>query len=403
MIHRVLVAGRAARAAAAVAAFAAVPAGAAPEPEAPLLTGPVVRGGAPIEIASAALRVRFGESARTAQVEYAVRLAGAEAGEAEIGFEGVGVRSLRASLDGVPVPVEQVVASGRTRFALRVPVRPGEPTLLVVTAWCDTVEEERAAPRTYPQAWFVRNRVLDAARARVLLIDPGPHVPPGRLVVRVEAASPRTVEAPLDAAPTPIAGGEAVEGTPASDVAVPFRVAAVEGTAEAPSDWGVAFGMGIAIDWPRVENVTRDDDGNVTARSYSGPPADDPATRIWFRGLFLWALGPWMLSTGLEGDWNGTLEAPFMATWFPAGGTPSDDAVPADYRLSAGVAVQILNDRSPGKHGLDPRIFLRAGAGMRLLLLTCELAYEIAPPMGAWDGPRGGLEHKLLLTFPWAF
>jgi hypothetical protein len=36
-------------------------------------------------------------------------------------------------------------------------------------------------------------------------------------------------------------------------------------------------------------------------------------------------------------------------------------------------------------------------------VLTFELSYEIAPPVGDWNGPNGLLEHKLLFNFPFTF
>ena len=40
---------------------------------------------------------------------------------------------------------------------------------------------------------------------------------------------------------------------------------------------------------------------------------------------------------------------------------------------------------------------------LALLLVTLDLVYEIAPPLGDWGGRYGGLEHKLLITLPFAF
>jgi len=60
----------------------------------------------------------------------------------------------------------------------------------------------------------------------------------------------------------------------------------------------------------------------------------------------------------------------------------------------------VFNDLSPVDHALDLRPFLRAGLGFRFFWLTCEAAYEIAPPVGDWNGERGLLEHRLAITFP---
>jgi hypothetical protein len=36
-------------------------------------------------------------------------------------------------------------------------------------------------------------------------------------------------------------------------------------------------------------------------------------------------------------------------------------------------------------------------------VIQAEIFYEVAPPVGDWNGPRGLVEHKLGFTFPFAF
>ena len=378
----------------------------------PLLAGPVLLGPAPAQVRSAALRVRFGESARTAEAEYALTIEGTQAGETLLGFAGRGVRSIRATVNGAPAAVEPAATPlplGGGPFdqqvTIRVAVLPGTVAAVAVTVLCETSGEERNPRLTYPQATFITNWLLDGPRAQVLRIQPGPALAQAAaFALRVESAAPRRPEAPVEGAVVSTPDGAAVEGFVA-DPSGAFEVAAVEGEYETPKNWGIAFGMGLALDWPRTSrNVTDPATGDVIGTEYDSRGADEVNSRVWFRGLVEWAFRPaWIFETGVEGDFKGALEIPATFVWFPMSGTPGRFDVFGDCRLFGGLAVQLLNNLSAGEKGFDPRVFLRLGGGIRLLMVTIEAAYEIAPPLGAWDGERGGLEHKFLLTIPWVF
>ena len=110
-----------------------------------------------------------------------------------------------------------------------------------------------------------------------------------------------------------------------------------------------------------------------------------------------------MLSTGIEGDPLGVLEVPLVFKWFPQDRGPGWGWSILDYRFFFGAALQVFNTASPIEHGLDVRPFIRIGAGLRFYVIQAEIFYEVAPPVGDWNGPRGLVEHKLGFSFPFAF
>jgi len=373
------------------------------------LAGPVLLGPAAVEFGTASYGVTFGEGGRTVHVELALPLTSAAGGDVALGFAVRGVWRVSAELDGVPVPVGPAAAFPLAggpfdeQLAIGVTLVPGATQTLVVRALGDTVGEEREAQLTYPQATFLLNRLLDAPRARVVELRPGPALVD--LHMRVETVPPQWPEAPVAGELLEAGGRYVLEGPVVADLAVPLQVSAIEGQYDQPRNWGVIFGIGAGIDWPRSWGTRRDPvSGAVTGHYFYTPDFGDPASRVWFRGLFAYAFHPhWRFETGVEGDFAGALEIPFTFTWFPQEGYPEFFDLFGDYHFIFGLAAQLINNRMPEDHGFDPRPFLRLGVGARFLLVTLDVVYEIAPPLGDWDGRWGGLEHKLLITFPFAF
>jgi hypothetical protein len=378
----------------------------------PLLAGPVLLGPADVQVGAATMTVAFGEGARVAHVELVVSLSSAAGGELVLGFAGLGAWRVEADLDGLAATVEPTsgLPLGETSYdsevLVRVPLVPGSSGVLRVRALGDSAAAPRDAALTYPQASFLLNRLLEEPTARTVRFLPGALLTQApSLTMRVETVPPQWPEAPVAGNAVESAGRWVLEGPVVADLAVPLEVSALTGEYEAARNWGFIFGVGAAIDWPRCEGVTRDPaTREVTSRYFYTPDFGDPASRVWFRGLFAWAIHPqWRLETGVEGDFAGALEVPLTFTWFPQDGEPGLFDLFGDYHFIFGLALQLINDRMPYDYGFDPRPFVRLGAGIRFLLVTLDMVYEIAPPLGDWDGRRGGLEHKLLITLPFAF
>jgi hypothetical protein len=365
----------------------------------PLVAGPVVLGAAGAQIGPTRYHVVFAEGARVAHVRMVLPVATDLPGDVLLGFAARGEWRFRAEVAGVPVAVEAVAAplplAGGPfdeQVAVRVPVAAGGPTTVLVEAIGDTASVARRPELTYAQATFVLNRLLEPALARVVLVDPRPdgaRLEP--LQMTVETAAPQRPEGPVAGDVVAEEERMVLSGPVVADLAVPLEVAAVEGEYERPKNWGIVFGIGLALDWARLEYVHEDEDTHeVLGRWFYTPEFAEPASRVWFRGLFAYAWGPWMMETGLEGDFAGALEIPFTMTYFPLSGSPGFFDVVADWRLFGGLALQLINDRMPYDYGFDPRVFLRLGAGLRLFMFTVEAAYEIAPPFDAWFETRRG-------------
>jgi len=378
----------------------------------PLLAGPVLLGPADVLVGAATMTVAFGEGARVAHVELVVPLSSAAGGELVLGFAGLGAWRVEADVDGLAATVEPTSglplggAAYDSEVLVRAPLVPGASAVLRVRALGDSAAGSREAALTYPQASFLLNRLLDEPTVRTVRFLPGPLLTQAReLRMRVETVPPQWPEAPVAGEAVESAGRWVLEGPVVADLAVPLEVSALTGEYEAARNWGFIFGIGAAVDWPRCEAVVKDPlTLEVTSRYFYSPDFGDPASRVWFRGLFAWAIGrKWRLETGVEGDFAGALELPLTFTWFPQDGRPGFFDMFGDYHFIFGVALQLINDRMPHDDGFDPRAFVRLGAGIRFLLVTLDLIYEIAPPVGEWDGRYGGLEHKLLITLPFAF
>jgi len=400
--------------------LAALPSAARADAEDPVprLAGPVLRGPADAQLGAASYAVVFGEGGRVAHVELALPLSSAAGGEAQVAFGVRGVWQLLAWADGTPVAVEDAASAMPgggpfdRQFLVRLPLAPGAPVQLLVRALGDTQGSEREPSLTYPQATFVLNRLLEAPRARSVEIQPGT-AGAGELRLRVETVPPQWPEAPVAGEMTEENGRWVLEGPVVADLAVPIEVAAIEGEYAAPRNWGITFGIGAAVDWARLYGVVGCNDDPPPAAGEScvserngwySPDAGDPASRVWFRGAFAYTFDPhWLFEVGVEGDFAGALELPLVFTWYPQDGSPGLYDIFGDYHFILGLAVQLINNRMPEDHGFDPRPFVRLGAGVRFLLVTLDLVYELAPPVGDWDGRYGGLQHKILITLPFRF
>ncbi|MBI5489556.1 MAG: hypothetical protein HY905_19645 [Deltaproteobacteria bacterium] len=378
----------------------------------PVLAGPIPVGPADVRVDAAAYDVAFGEGARMAHVGISFTVTSPSGGELALAFGARGAWRLEADVDGAPLAVERPpdlpLPGGPydDRVLLRVPLLPGIPAAVHVRVLGDTAGLEREATLTYPQATFLLNRLLDQPRGRAVSFQPGPLLAGAPdLRMRVETISPQRPEAPVTGEAIESAGRTVVEGSVVADLAAPVEVAAVEGDYQAPRNWGIVFGIGAAVDWARTQRIDRDPDtGAETGRTWVTLDAGDPASRVWFRGLFAWAFRPkWRMEVGVEGDFAGALELPLTFTWFPQDGRPGFFDYFGDYHFFFGAALQLINDRMPEDHGFDPRPFLRLGGGVRFLVVTLDVAYEFSPPVGDWDGRWGGFEHKLFITFPFTF
>lgn len=397
---------------AAVLCVAAVEAGADPVAPPPArLAGPVLAGPADLLVEQPVLAAEFGEGGRTVHLALALPLRSAAGGEAAVGFGTRGTWRVRAFLDGQPVGLEPLAAGATLpggpldeSFAVRVPLAPGVPTTLELRADGDTTFEDRAPRLTYPQATFLLNRLIEAPRARIVEWWPDPALlDRPDLRMRIVAVPPQRPEAPVASDVVDSGGRLWVEGPVVADAAVPLVLAAVEGDYEPPRNWGFTFGIGAAVDWGRTFGCPSSRTCDDADRRWYTADADGPGSRVWFRGLFAWAFGRWLLEAGLEGDFAGALEVPLLFTYYPMEGSPEPLDLFGDWHLLFGLSLQLINDQMPEDHGFDPRPFLRLGAGLRFLLVTLDLAYEIAPSLGGWEDRYGGLEHKLLITIPWRF
>ncbi|MBI5488830.1 MAG: hypothetical protein HY905_15965 [Deltaproteobacteria bacterium] len=375
----------------------------------PLLVGPVTVDATPVAFSAASYRVLFAQTATRASVELTVQVQAAT--EVVLGFAGRRVSGLAVTIDGAPAPLEYsiaplAVAGGPfdSQILVRVPPSPAGSRTVVLTARCETAYRIIDAALTYPEASILPNLWLDGPRAHVLQLDPASAIT-APLALRLETTDPQRPAGPVAAAADATPGGAALEGSVVAGSTAPFEVSAVEGEMPVPRRWGFSVGIGLALDFPHVENVARDrTSGAVTERWYTTTGFRSPFARMWLSGLFVYEFRDhWMFSTGLEGDPMGVLEIPVLFTWYPQA-PPADDAGRIlDYHVLFGLALQVFNDLSPGSYGFDPRPFIRLGAGFRFFVLTMDVAYEIAPPVGDWNGPYGLLEHKLLITFPFAF
>jgi hypothetical protein len=386
------------------AAARAQPAGEGP----PVLVGPLVLQPAGATVPSASYRVEFAEGGRTARVELTLQVAGPP-GDLVLGFAGRGVGWLGATVDGAPVEPERAPAPlaapggpfGTERLVRAGPGAGGVRTV-VVRALCEARTEEREPQLTFPQATFARNRGIAGLTARVLRFDPAAAAG-ADLAMSVTTVAPQWPEAPVAGTRAAAPGGWALEGAVVADPGAPLEAASVEGSYERASNWAFQIGLGTALDWPHVEMTeTAGEDGPVVERWYVTPGFHDYVPRLWLRGALQHAFDEWLLTFGVEGDPGGVLELPCLFTWFPQEGGPDRGDTFADYHFFGGLALQVFNDAAPHEHAFDPRPFVRVGAGVRLLLFTIEIAYEIAPPVGPWNGAYGMLEHKAFVSLPLA-
>ena len=372
----------------------------------PLLVGPVAVDAAAASFPAASYHVTFGEGASRADVELVLQVQSAT--EVVLGFAGRRVDSLTVTIDGAPAPIDYSiaplpVAGGPfdSQILVHVPPSPTGVRAVVLHARCETDLREIDAGLTYPEASILANLWLDGPRARVLRLDPASAVA-APLTVHLETLAPHRPEGPLAASAAATTAGAVLDGPVAPGTAAPFEISAVEGEVPVARTWGFALGIGLALDWPHVENRVYDGTPPVMIeRWYSTKGFSEPTARMWLSGTFRFAFrDQWMFGVGVEGDPLGVLEIPLLFTWHPKA-PPADQAGRIlDYHVLFGLGLQLLNDMSPGEYGFDPRPFVRVGAGLRFHVLTFDLAYEIAPPVGDWNGPNGLLEHKLLFTFP---
>ncbi|MBN1771167.1 MAG: hypothetical protein JXB32_07910 [Deltaproteobacteria bacterium] len=373
--------------------------------------GPGLAGPADLHVDVPRLDADFGEGGRTVHLTLVLPLRSDAGGEALVGFGAVGTWRFHAFLDGQavglePAPADLGLEGGPfdEQVVVRVPLAAGVPALLELRADGDTTFEERDPRLTYPQATFILNRLLEGPRARFVELWPGPALLEApELRMRVGSAPPQRPEAPVAGDVVDSGGRLWVEGPVVADATVPLVLSAVEGDYEQPRNWGFTFGIGAAIDWARMYGCPSSSPCDEADRRWYTDNADGPGSRVWFRGMFAWAFGRWLLEAGLEGDFAGALEVPLLFTYYPQDGSPGFFDLFGDWHLILGVSLQLINDRMPEDHGFDPRPFLRLGAGLRFLMVTLDLAYEIAPPLGGWGDRYGGLEHKLLITLPWRF
>ena len=231
----------------------------------PLLVGPLPVGPADVRVDAARYDVAFGEGARMVHVGIEFTVTSPVGGELALAFGARGAWRIEAEVDGAPLAVErpsELALPGGAyddRVLLRVPLLPGVPAAVRVRVLGDTAGIEREATLTYPQATFLLNQLLEQPRGRAVSFQPGPLlVAAPELRMRVETVSPQRPEAPVTGEAVESAGRAVVEGAVVADLAAPIEVAAVEGEYEAPRNWGIIFGIGAAIDWPRTQRIDRD-------------------------------------------------------------------------------------------------------------------------------------------------
>jgi len=380
-------------------------AGPAREPP-PILVGPVVVGpGAPV-FSSARYRIDHRAGGLYVPVEVTLQVEAAD--EVRLGFAARDCHDLAATVDGTAArpeyPSAPLPAPGGpfdTQFLVVVP--PGSGHAVTVRARCEPWTERRDPRLDYPQATFLLNRLLEGPEARIVHLEPAAARSAADLRLQVETAAGEQPEAPVSGSPRDVADGRVLEGPAARASPDPLEVAAVRGTYAQPRSWAFALAIGLALDWPLRERTVLDTPGGqVVERWYETPGTGESAPRMWLRALFLYGWERGMLATGLEGDPLGALELPLTFVWFPQEPWTGWGHPIGDWHLLFGLAFQAFNDGSPNDHAFDPRLFLRGGVGFRFHALSAEFAYEIAPPMGDWNGPHGLLEHKVLITFPLA-
>lgn len=388
----------------------ALPTAAAADPlrEAPpILVGPVVVGPGAPAFPAAAYRVDHAADGPYTDVQLTLQVQAAE--ELRLGFAARDCHGLDATVDGSPTrpeyPSAPLAVSGGpfdTQFVVVVP--PGAPHTVVVQAHCDQWTEHRDPRLDYPQATFLLNRLLDGPAARVVHLEPAAARSTADLRLRVETAVDNHPEGPVTGAPVETPHRRVLEGPATLDPHEPLAAAVAVGEYQQPRNWAFGLAVGLALDWPLVERTVLDRaTGQVVERWYETPGTKYAAPRMWLRALFHYGWERWMLVTGLEGDPLGALEVPLTFVWFPQDRPTGWGHPIGDWHLLFGLAFQVFNDSSPNDYAFDPRIFLRGGIGFRFHALSAEFAYELAPPMGEWNGPRGLFEHKVLITFPLVF
>jgi hypothetical protein len=392
--------------AAALAVLAAPPAAAWAAPT-PILVGPVTAPAGAADFAAAAYRAAFDESGRTAEVALDLIVTTPGTIPVALGFGGRGLLRLEATVDGAPVRVRPATApiaaaGGPFDRQVWVEIPAGVAShRVVVSAHVETVLEELGPAMTAPEATFILNRWEDPPVGHAVLLDPA-DAARGAVTFEVRTPSSSRPDAPVAGTTTDDGEGRVLRG--AATGGGPYRIASVAGPEAPPRRWSLGFAVGIGLDWPLTERTVIDRTSRrVVERWYETPGVGDHSPHAWLRLFYQYAVDDLLITTGLEGDPLSILEIPITVSWFPIPPSPSDPRQIGDVRLLGGLAFQVFNGASPGDHGFDPRIFLRVGAGFRLFLWSGEIAYEIAPPMGEWNGPRGLMEHKLTFTCPFAF
>jgi len=373
----------------------------------PILVGPVLVGpGAPV-FPSARYRVDHHAGGPYAEIEVTLQVETAE--EVRLGFAARDCHDLAATIDGAAARPEYPSAplpapGGPFDTQLLVVVPPGAARAVTLRARCEPWTERRDPRLDYPQATFLLNRLLEGPEARIVHLEPSAARASADLRLQVETSADEQPEAPVSGVPRDVPDGRVLEGPATLDSPDPLEVAAVRGTYAQPRSWAFALTIGLALDWPlRERTVLATAGGQVVERWYETPGTGESAPRMWLRALFLYGWERWMLATGLEGDPLGALELPLTFVWFPQEQPTGWGHPVGDWHLLFGLAFQAFNDGSPNEYAFDPRLFLRGGVGFRFHALSAEFAYELAPPMGDWNGPHGLLEHKVLITFPLAF
>jgi hypothetical protein len=373
----------------------------------PILVGPVVVGGGAPAFAAAHYRVDHAADGPYVDVQLALQVQTID--ELRLGFGARDCHGLAVTVDGGPARPEYPsgalpAAGGPFDTQLVVVVPPGGPHAVVVQAHCEAWDERRDPRLDYPQATFLLNRLLAGPTVRVVRLEPGAARDAADLRLRVGTSGDERPEGSVTGSPVETADGRVLEGPATLDPAEPLEAAAALGDYVQPRNWAFGLAIGIALDWPLVERTVVDDASDqVVERWYETPGTKYAAPRMWLRALFHYGWERWMLVTGLEGDPLGALEVPLTFVWFPQDRPTGWGHPIGDWHLLFGLAFQVFNDGSPNEYGFDPRVFLRGGIGFRFHALSAEFAYELAPPMGEWNGPRGLFEHKVLITFPLAF
>lgn len=374
----------------------------------PILVGPVAVGPEAPAFSSAHYRVDHDTGGPYAEVLVTLQVEAA-AGELRLGFAARDCHGLAATLDDAPARPEYPSAAlpapgGPFDTQILVVVPPGASHVVTVQAHCEPWTERRDPRLDYPQATFLLNRLLEGPVARVVHLEPAAARASADLRLRVETAADERPEAPVSGTPQDGPDRRVLEGPATLEGPDPVEIAARTGAYEQPRNWAFGIAIGLALDWPLRERTVLDTaTRQVIERWYETPGTKETTPRMWLRALFHYGWERWMLVTGLEGDPLGALEVPLTFVWFPQERPAGWGHPVGDWHVLFGLAFQAFNDWSPSEYGFDPRLFLRGGVGFRFHALSAEFAYEIAPPMGDWNGPHGLLEHKVLITFPLVF